>query len=96
MPAEIIDRYLSIQKWLSIPVATIMGIPLYANSVSVIPIIKALISKGIPLRTALSFFTATLTLTIPEALILKKAMKWKLLLVFFHHFSRYNNNWIFI
>ena len=63
--------------------ATLLGVPLYANSVSVIPIVEALIGKGIPIGTALAFMTATVTLSIPEALILKKAMKWQLLAVFF-------------
>jgi len=66
-----------------VPVATLLGVPLYANSVSVIPVIQALIEKGIPLGTALAFMTATVTLSIPEALILKKAMKWQLLALFF-------------
>ncbi len=65
-----------------LPVATLLGIPLYANSVSVIPVMEALIEKGIPLGTALTFMTATVTLSIPEALILKKAMNWKLLAIF--------------
>jgi len=60
-----------------------MGVPLYANSVSVIPVIEALVGKGIPMGSALAFMTATVTLSIPEALMLKKLMKWKLLAVFF-------------
>jgi len=50
--------------------------------VSVIPVIEALVEKGIPMGTALAFMTATVTLSIPEALILKKAMNWKLLSAF--------------
>ena len=63
--------------------ATILGVPLYANSVTVIPIIEALIGKGMPMGTALAFMTATVALSLPEALILKKAMKWQLLAIFF-------------
>ncbi|KKQ34625.1 MAG: hypothetical protein US52_C0052G0007 [candidate division WS6 bacterium GW2011_GWA2_37_6] len=83
VPAELIEKYLSIKEWWVVPVATLLGVPLYANSVSVIPIIEALVGKGIPLGTALAFMTATVTLSIPEALILKKAMRWQLLAVFF-------------
>lgn len=83
VPAELIEKYLSIKEWWVVPVATLIGVPLYANSVSVIPIVEALIGKGIPLGTALAFMTATVTLSIPEALILKKAMKWQLLAIFF-------------
>ena len=62
--------------------AVILGIPLYANSVSVIPIVEAFVNKGVPLGTALAFMTATVTLSIPEALMLKKVLKWQLLAIF--------------
>lgn len=83
VPAELIEQYLSVKEWWVVPVATLLGVPLYANSVSVIPIVEVLVGKGIPLGTALAFMTATVTLSIPEALILKKAMKWQLLAIFF-------------
>lgn len=83
LPANLIEKYLAIKEWWVVPIATILGVPLYANSVSVIPIIEALVGKGIPIGTALAFMTATVTLSIPEALILKKVMKWQLLVMFF-------------
>lgn len=83
IPESLIVKYLSIKSWYVIPLVTLLGVPLYANSVSVIPIIEALVEKGIPLGSALAFMTATVTLSIPEALILKKLMKWPLLIVFF-------------
>jgi len=83
IPQTLIETYLNIKAWWVVPVATLLGVPLYANSVSVLPIIEALISKGIPLGTALAFMTATVALSLPQALILKKAMKWQLLLAFF-------------
>ncbi|OGG00630.1 hypothetical protein A2Y99_05265 [Candidatus Gottesmanbacteria bacterium RBG_13_37_7] len=83
IPESLITKYLSIRSWYVIPIAVLLGVPLYANSVSVIPVIEALVGKGIPLGSALSFMTATVTLSLPEALILKKVMKWQLLLTFF-------------
>lgn len=83
IPSNFFEKYLSSGQWWSVPVATILGAPLYANSVSVIPIMQALTDKGVPLGTTLAFMTATVTLSIPEALILKKAMKWQLLATFF-------------
>lgn len=83
VPATLIERYLSVRAWWTVPIATLLGVPLYANSVSVIPIMEALVGKGIPIGTALAFMTATVTLSIPEALILKKVMKMPLLLTFF-------------
>jgi hypothetical protein len=83
VPASLIEKYLAIKSWWSVPAATLMGVPLYANSISVIPIIEALIGKGVPLGTALAFMTATVTLSVPEALILRRVMKLPLLITFF-------------
>jgi len=83
VPASLIEHYLGTKSFWAVPVATLLGVPLYANSVSVIPVMEALVGKGVPLGTALAFMTATVTLSIPEALILKKAMKWPLLALFF-------------
>jgi len=83
IPQSLIENTLGINKWWTIPVVTLLGVPLYTNSVGVIPVIEALVQKGIPFGTALSFMTATVTLSIPEALILKKVMKWQLLAMFF-------------
>lgn len=82
VPKEFVENNLSAVDWWGVPLATVLGLPLYANSVSVIPIVEALTGKGVPLGTALAFMTATVTLSIPGLLILKKAMDWKLLLAF--------------
>lgn len=83
VPAALVEKYLSSRSWWSIPLATLLGAPLYANSVSVIPVMEALVGKGVPLGTALAFMTSIVTISIPEALILKKVMKWQLLAMFF-------------
>ncbi|MFZ5376117.1 MAG: permease [Patescibacteria group bacterium] len=83
MPESIISDTLSISSGWSVPLAVVLGVPLYANSVSIIPIVEALINKGVPMGTALAFMTATVTLSIPEALMLKKILKWQLLAFFF-------------
>lgn len=83
VPTAIVEKYLSARAWWTIPLATLLGAPLYANSVSVIPVMEALIQKGVPLGTALSFMTAIVTISIPEMLILNKVMKWQLLATFF-------------
>lgn len=82
VPASFVETYLSNGTWWTVPLATILGAPLYANSVSVIPIVEAMTGKGVALGTALAFMTATVTLSIPGLLILKKAMNWQLLSVF--------------
>lgn len=83
IPASLVEKYLSTKAWWTIPLATLLGAPLYANSVSVIPVMEALVGKGVPLGTALSFMTSIVTISIPEALILKKVMRWQLLAMFF-------------
>ncbi|MCB9812766.1 MAG: permease [Pseudomonadales bacterium] len=83
VPESFISNTLSGASLWSVPTATLLGVPLYANSISVIPIIEALVGKGVPMGTALAFMTATVTLSIPEALMLKKLLKWQLLAMFF-------------
>ncbi|PIV00321.1 permease, partial [Candidatus Shapirobacteria bacterium CG03_land_8_20_14_0_80_39_12] len=80
---SLVAKYLSNRAWYAVPIATMLGAPLYANSVSVIPVMEALVSKGVPLGTALAFMTAIVTVSIPESMILKKVMKWQLLAMFF-------------
>ena len=101
VPARVVETYLSDTSWYSIPFATFLGAPLYANSVSVIPIMEALVRKGVPLGTALAFMTAIVTISIPEGMILKKVMRWQLLGLFFGititgiMMMGYLFNWIF-
>lgn len=83
VPAGFVEQNLSSRAWWTVPMAVLLGVPLYANSVSVIPIMEALVGKGAPLGTVLAFMTAIVTLSIPEMLILKKVMRWQLLAVFF-------------
>ena len=83
VPASFVEHYLSSRAWWAVPLATLLGAPLYANSVSVIPVMEALVGKGVPLGTALAFMTAIVTISIPESMILKKVMKWQLLAIFF-------------
>ncbi len=82
VPATFVEHYLSSKDWWAVPLATLLGSPLYANSVSVIPIMEALVQKGVPLGTALAFMTAIVTISIPEAMILRKVMHWQLLAIF--------------
>ena len=83
VPASFAERYLSSRAWWTVPFAVILGAPLYANSISVLPIMEAMIGKGMPLGTVLAFMTSIVTISLPEALILKKVMRWQLLAIFF-------------
>lgn len=83
IPTGFFEKYITSDNIFAVPIATILAVPMYANSVGVIPIIQSLVEKGIPLGTALSFMMAIVGLSLPEALILKKVMKTKLLIYFF-------------
>ena len=77
------EKYLESAGFWGVPLATILAVPMYANASGVIPIIQSLVAKGVPLGTALAFMMAVVGLSLPEALILKKVLKWQLLATFF-------------
>lgn len=83
VPQSLIENYLSNKSWFMVPVATLIGVPLYASSITILPLVEVLINKGVAMGTALAFMTGTVALSLPAALILKKVMKWQLLLAFF-------------
>lgn len=83
VPELFFEGILSSDSWWAVPVATIAAVPLYSNAVGVVPIVQALVLKGVSVGTAFAFMMATVGLSLPEALILKKIMSFKLLLIFF-------------
>lgn len=83
VPAGFFEKYITADNLFAVPLATILAVPMYANAVGVIPIMQALVEKGVPLGTAMAFMMAVVGLSLPEALILKKVMKIKLLAYFF-------------
>jgi len=82
VPASLVEQYLSSKAWWTVPLAVLLGAPLYANSVGVIPIMEALVGKGVPFGTVLAFMTSVVTVSLPELMILKKVMRWQLLAMF--------------
>jgi uncharacterized membrane protein YraQ (UPF0718 family) len=83
VPEETIQSIISKGGIFTVPIATILGVPLYANCSAVVPIAVVLFEKGIPLGTALAFMMATAALSFPEAVILRRVMKLKLIAIFF-------------
>ena len=69
-------------NWLAVPIAVLIGVPLYSNAAGVIPIVGSLIEKGLPLGTALAFMMAVVALSLPEIIILRKVLKPKLLIIY--------------
>lgn len=82
VPEGFFENYLGNSFW-SVPVATILAVPMYSNASGAIPIIESLVNKGVPFGTALAFMMAIVGLSFPEALILKKILKKELLITFF-------------
>lgn len=83
VPADFFSQYLSINSVLAVPIATLIGIPIYAGCSTLVPIVFVLTAQGIPLGTALAFMMAIAGLSLPEAIMLKKVMTMKLLAIFF-------------
>lgn len=77
------QQYLSGGQWWTVPAAVILAVPIYANAAGIIPVIQVLVSKGVPLGTAIAFMMSTIGLSLPEATLLKKVMTFKLILIFF-------------
>lgn len=82
VPDEYLANSLGVQNWYSVPLAIVIGIPLYSNAAGIIPIVSVLIEKGVSLGTALAFMMSVIGLSLPEIIILKKVLKWQLIAVF--------------
>ena len=82
VPADFLAKYAGRGNWFAVPLVTLIGIPLYSNAAGVIPLVSALTGKGVAMGTALSFMMAVTALSLPEFIILRKAMKLKLLIIF--------------
>lgn len=82
IPADFLARYASACKWYAVPLAVLIGIPLYSNAAGVIPIANALFKRGMALGAVLAFMMSVTALSLPQFLILRKAMKTKLILIF--------------
>jgi uncharacterized protein len=82
VPDDYLAGALGNQHWYSVPLAILVGIPLYSNAAGIIPIVSVLIEKGVTLGTALAFMMSVIGLSLPEIIILKKVLKWQLIGVF--------------
>lgn len=69
--------------WWSVPLAVVIGVPMYSNAAGIIPIVQALLGKGAALGTVLAFMMSVIALSLPEAIILRKVLKPRLIAVFF-------------
>ena len=82
VPIDFLAQYAGADKWYAVPLAVLVGIPLYSNAAGVIPLVFALTEKGVAIGTTLAFMMAVTALSLPEFMILKKVMKTRLILIF--------------
>lgn len=68
--------------WWSVPLAVIIGVPMYSNAAGIIPVVQALLEKGAALGTVLAFMMAVIGLSLPETIILRKVLKAQLIAAF--------------
>ncbi|QIA08862.1 permease [Draconibacterium halophilum] len=82
VPEDFLGSLLGKENWYGVPLAILMGIPMYSNAAGIIPIVSVLIEKGVSLGTALAFMMSVIALSLPEIIILKKVLKWQLITAF--------------
>ncbi|WP_432456148.1 permease [Agarivorans sp. QJM3NY_29] len=83
VPDGWIEQHLGSGQWWSVPAAVVIGIPLYSNATGVIPIMESLLVNGLPLGTTLAFCMSTVAASMPEFILLKQVMQWRLLAILF-------------
>jgi uncharacterized membrane protein YraQ (UPF0718 family) len=82
VPQTFMAGILGKQTWYSVPLAVLVGVPLYSNAAGVLPIVEALLGKGAALGSTLAFMMAVIGLSLPETVILRKVLRPRLILVF--------------
>jgi uncharacterized protein len=82
VPEGLLASFMGKSAWWSVPAAVLIGVPMYSNAAGIIPIVQALMEKGAALGTSLAFMMAVVGLSLPELIILRKVLKWRLIAVF--------------
>lgn len=83
VPQETIHSLMEATGIFSVPIATVLGVPMYGSCAAIVPIAVVLFQKGIPLGTALAFMMAMAALSLPEAIMLRRTMQLKLIGIYF-------------
>lgn len=82
VPQDFMASFMGKEAWWSVPLAVLIGIPMYTNAAGVIPIVQALLTKGAALGTVLAFMMSVIALSLPEMIILRKVLKMRLIATF--------------
>jgi uncharacterized membrane protein YraQ (UPF0718 family) len=82
VPQDFFASFMGRDAWWCVPLAVLLGVPMYSNAAGIIPIVQTLLGKGAALGTVLAFMMAVIGLSLPEAVILRKVLTLRLLLTF--------------
>lgn len=82
VPADFMASFMGKGAWWSVPLAVLLGIPMYSNAAGIIPVVHALLEKGAALGTVLAFMMSVIALSLPEMIILRKVLKFRLIATF--------------
>lgn len=82
VPEDFMASLMGKEAWWSVPVAVLIGVPMYTNAAGIIPIVEALLAKGAALGTVLAFMMSVIALSLPEMIILRKVLKIRLIIIF--------------
>ncbi|MGE5158584.1 MAG: permease [Gemmatimonas sp.] len=83
VPQDLLASVMGRDAWWSVPLAVVIGVPMYSNAAGIIPVVEALLGKGAALGTVLAFMMSVIALSAPEAVILRKVLKPRLIATFF-------------
>ena len=82
VPEDFMASFMGKDAWWAVPAAVVLGVPMYSNAAGIIPVVEALIGKGAALGTVLAFMMSVIALSAPEMIILRKALKPRLIATF--------------
>jgi uncharacterized membrane protein YraQ (UPF0718 family) len=83
VPENFLAAIMGRDAWWSVPLAVLLGVPMYSNAAAIIPVVQALLGKGAALGTVLAFMMSVIGLSLPEAIILRQVLKLRLIFAFF-------------
>ncbi len=82
VPTDFMATFMGRDAWWAVPLAVVLGVPMYANAAGIIPIVQALLGKGAALGTALAFMMSVIALSLPEMIILRRVLRPTLIVTF--------------
>lgn len=79
VPDGLLASFMGKGAWWGVPMAVLIGVPIYSNAAGIIPVVQALMEKGAALGTVLAFMMSVVAISLPEMIILRRVLKWQLL-----------------